>query len=595
MKKIKLFCVAPYEGMKDLMQNIADRRSDVEMTIRVGDLCSGPDAAIEEVGSDIDAIISRGGTAEILRNQYSTPTIEIPISVYDVLRAIRMARNISKNFAIVGFGGVTRVAQSLCEMLQYNIPVFTIRSTSGYEEQMRILKEQGYDLVVGDTNTVKIAGEFGINGILFTSGIEAIEDAVNSAVQLCRYHAGLKSTINLLSEVISGENRRVVVFDSSGNLRYSTLQSIPDDLLQLLKKNIPRVISGDHYNSVFNLDGRNEFIQGQRLQFGQESYCLYGFRETDSIKLNSKQGIRFYNSDEIQEAETPEYYLGGNETINNIMGTVHRYCGLKLPVLIDGEPGCGMDTFAVCFYKRGTLNHCAYVVADASVMNESSWEYLLTSDNSPLCEKQLTIYMKNMECVPAEQQNALMLYLKDSLVCRRNRLIFSFATQGKDVVYQNELYRFLLETLNSLALHLPPLRQHKEDIPVLIGLAINSNNLLMGTQTIGLMPEAVQFLQEYPWENNVDQLRHTIRELVASVNSPYISLKDVQALLQTRQTGSSVGSAGGKIDMTKTLDEIIKDIIQTVFYEEDMNQSQTAKRLGISRSTLWRMMKRSGD
>ena len=261
-------------------------------------------------------------------------------------------------------------------------------------------------------------------------------------------------------------------------------------------------------------------------------------------------------------------------------------------VLIDGEIGCGMDLFASYIYRHSTLINCVYVVVDCSLMNDASWEFLMASDNSPFTEKNLTIYMKHMECASLEQQIAMITFLKDSLVSKRNRLLFSYTISKEENLQRNELYSYILESMSSLVLHLPPLRLHKEDIPVLMGLAINANNQMMGTQVIGFMPEAVQYLQEYAWEHNVDQLRRVVREVVSAAVSPYIALKDVKSFLQTHNTGNHWRNTEMGMNLNRTLDEIVQDIVLTVFQEEKMNQSQTAKRLGISRSTLWRLMKR---
>ena len=91
-KRVKLLCIPPYEGMRDLMVNIAARRSDIEMIIHMGDLEDGLKACISRMETSIDAIISRGGTAEIIRRNFSIPICEISLSIYDVLHAIHLAK-----------------------------------------------------------------------------------------------------------------------------------------------------------------------------------------------------------------------------------------------------------------------------------------------------------------------------------------------------------------------------------------------------------------------------------------------------------------------------------------------------------------------
>ncbi len=82
-----------------------------------------------------------------------------------------------------------------------------------------------------------------------------------------------------------------------------------------------------------------------------------------------------------------------------------------------------------------------------------------------------------------------------------------------------------------------------------------------------------------------------IRELVITAHTSYISVQNVQAVL-SRESAKKTVNASPVINLNRSLDEITQEIVQTVFDEEKMNQTKTAKRLGFSRSTLWRMLKR---
>ena len=90
-KKTKILGIAPYEGMKALMMRLAGQRDDIDLTVYVGDLEAGAEIASRHTFQDYDVILSRGGTAEMISSISPIPVVEIQLSVYDILRAIKLA------------------------------------------------------------------------------------------------------------------------------------------------------------------------------------------------------------------------------------------------------------------------------------------------------------------------------------------------------------------------------------------------------------------------------------------------------------------------------------------------------------------------
>ena len=93
--KTKILTIAPYQGMKEIINDIASGRDDIEMTTRIGDLATGLEIVQSYDLDDFDIIISRGGTAKMISANVTIPVVEVEISVYDILRAIKLAENYS--------------------------------------------------------------------------------------------------------------------------------------------------------------------------------------------------------------------------------------------------------------------------------------------------------------------------------------------------------------------------------------------------------------------------------------------------------------------------------------------------------------------
>ena len=105
MRPTRILGIAPYEGMRAIMLSIAESMPDVEMTAFVGDLETGVALAAQYAGK-ADVILSRGGTAELIRQQATLPIVEIELSAYDILRSIKLAENTNSHLIAVVLVGV---------------------------------------------------------------------------------------------------------------------------------------------------------------------------------------------------------------------------------------------------------------------------------------------------------------------------------------------------------------------------------------------------------------------------------------------------------------------------------------------------------
>lgn len=592
MKKLRLLCIPPYEGMYNLMTNIAAQRSDVELIIHMGNLENGLKAVLENRDNNIDAIISRGGTAETIRAHCGDiPAYDIIPSVYDVLRTIRLAQGTSERFAVVGFPSITKPADMLRDIMQYDFQVRTIRSTAECESCLQSLHDEGVQVIVGDTISAICAQKFSMYALLVVSGIESVESAIDSAVQMHRYYDSTSRRATLLSDLLATEEDELLIYTSNGQLYFSNAANLPEDISLLLQQKVSNVIAQGSLKIVRHLNGFNLSIKGRLLQSGGEDYCVYSLSRLSNAAIFDKHLIRYLSPDiDLPDSKPLEYYLGSSEEITAIHAACDRYAAMNAPVLISGARGTGKDRFAHYIYAHSKLKHSPFVSIDISLLDDRGWNFLLKSDNSPLTDSGLTIFFQRMQAATPAQQQQFMVYLKNSRVSQANRLMFSY-TMEQGFEPKDELYLYLTETMRCLRLHAPTLSQRREDIPTLASLYINAVNVQHGTRVIGLTYGAMLILQNHTWIRNVDQLFQFIQDLVISAKTSYISEEQVQALLSREKQPKTPVLQETNIDLDRHLDEIIHDIVLRVYESENMNQTHTAKHLGISRSTLWRMLK----
>ena len=590
MKKLRFLCIAPYEGMYHLMTNIAAQRGDVELIIQTGNLDDGLKTALNN-RRGIDAVISRGGTADTLRGHMDIPICDIVPSAYDILRTIRLAQGMDESFAIVGYPSITHSAEKLCEIMQFSIPTVTIRSPQECREKLAALRDGGTRIIVGDMIAATSAHEYGMHGLLIVSGIESIESAINAAKDICLRYQALDRRASLLCDLLVSDEREFAVYSPDGREVFTPLDPVPPELAGAMRQHVSHVLARSSVKLSRRLGNEMFTVRGRLLVSGGEEYAVFSISRAPAL-FSGRQAIRFCDlssgADGTLNSNPLEYYLGSNAAAERLRAICEQYASLDAPVLIEGDYGTGKDRFAQYIHSRSRLRHSPLVLVDIGRLTDRDWETLLEDDRSPLADTGSTIYLRHLDAVSRDFAPRLLDYLEGSHTLSANRFLVSYS--GDAGRYSHDpIYAFLSETVHALRLRLPPLSRRRDDIPTLVTLYINATNVRFGTRVIGLTREAMLLLQNFPWPRNIDQLVKCVQELVVNADSSYISEAPVRAVLDREKAPPSSAAEG--INLSRPLAEITREVVLRVYELEGQNQTKTAQHLDISRSTLWRMLK----
>ena len=179
----RILVIAPYESMKNILLFICKDRPEVRLTVMVGDLGEGARLVQEIDEEEFDIVISRGGTAEVLRSVVSIPVVEIQLSSYDVLSALKLAENYTGRYALVAYPNIARMATLLCSVLQYDVPIYPIAQGDTLEKTVDELIQRDVTLIIGDMGTTQYAKQHSLDAILITSGVESLENSIRQALQ----------------------------------------------------------------------------------------------------------------------------------------------------------------------------------------------------------------------------------------------------------------------------------------------------------------------------------------------------------------------------------------------------------------------------
>lgn len=591
--RIRVLGIAPYEGMKALMASLGEEYPQMDLTLFVGDREQGLEIAKSNFHGNYDAVISRGGTASMLRKDLSLPVIEIELSMYDILCALKLTDGLDGKVAIISAANIADSAQMLCKLMNYDMDVYTYVSPDTVEPTLRRLQAEHYQAVLCDMVANTTAKRLGLNSFLITSSIESIRKAFDQAVLLCRSQEHLRDENLFFRELIQGQISQTVVFDTDENLFLSTLDTPQPELLDLLRRELPESLKEPERRITRNLGGMLYAIRSKQIASGSLSFIAF-FVDARKTPLSPSQvGIRFSTRPEAESAFYNSIFSFAG-AIGDLQDEITKINQSTAPVMVSGEDGTGKESMVSALYLRSALQNNPLVSINCSLLNDKSWAFLLEHPNSPLADEACTLYFANIDVLSPERSRQLLAVLSEMDVCRRNRVIFSCVSQPGE--YISSIGSLFMDKLCCLSLYLPPLRQISERIPTLVNLSLSHLNADLPRRIMGAEPEAMALLQSFQWPHNYTQFRRVIGDLAVTAPGSLITADNVRQILRKeRHVGAFVPHAENSavpLDLNRTLDEISQDVALRVVEETGGNQTAAAKRLGISRTTLWRLLRK---
>lgn len=593
--KTKILTIAPYQGMKEIINDIASERDDIDMTTQIGDLETGLEIVQSYDLDDFDIIISRGGTAKMISTNVTIPVVEVEISVYDILRAIKLAENYSNRFAIIGYPAITNCAKMLCNLLQYDIEIIVLDEETEPYQQMKHLREQGYEMVLCDMVGTSIAHELGMNFILITSGKESIEAALDQAVRFSKIFSITRQQSQVLKAAVIQSREALFIYTKDGQLYFSSMERSPATaaFFTQVEQNLDSFLSDSRFRLENQVESFVYTMYSRHITINDIAYVYIYLLIQNAPVLVDDIGVSHYDNKNTFNPEVSDYY-GSANLIGNTRSTLEQYAATLAPVMILGETGTGKTKAASFLYSHSEYRKSPYVIINCASTNQKKWNYLMDNVNSPFNDINTTIFIQNLQALEAPLAQKFLGYMTQGEMCRRNRFIFSY-TLDNIKSETNPICQDFMNELSCLVLRIPPLRERIQDIPNIATLYISQANVEFGRQVVGLESEAMELMQQFGWNQNLAQFKRVIRQLILSTNDYYIKSDAVrQALAQEgpQPTAMTLQPGYAILNLNQNLNDINYDISQVILSQEHMNKTKAAERLGISRSTLWRLLQR---
>ena len=447
------------------------------------------------------------------------------------------------------------------------------------------------------------------------STILIVDDEQDHAQVMCealqRIGHRCEVTYNLAEARARLEKKRfdVVVTDLMMDGRRDGLE-----VLQLAKKQNPPppvILVTAHgavktYKEAMSL-GAYDFIE---KPLDLEDFRAQVNRAADTASLQRQNQVL---QEQIDTQAGFEGIIGTSESMRKILQTARQVAVSDIPVLVLGESGTGKELIARAIHNHSRRRKSRLVALNCAGLSENILEDELfghvkgaftgaASDREGRFEHADggTLFMDEIGDMPAAMQAKLLRVLENGEVVRLGsnepiqvdvRLISATNRKIAEMVADRHFREDLYFRIKGVTIELPPLRERREDIPLLIHFFMNQAAEKHHKTVDHMTPEARQILLSFGWPGNVRQLKTTIENMVVLSQT---SVLDVDTLPADIRPISDIPPGGLNNVGGVSLEQLEKEAIRNTLKMVHGNREQAAKILGIGERTLYRKIKDYG-
>ncbi|NUQ91833.1 MAG: sigma-54-dependent Fis family transcriptional regulator [Gemmatimonadaceae bacterium] len=342
--------------------------------------------------------------------------------------------------------------------------------------------------------------------------------------------------------------------------------------------------------------------------------------DTDRILVTLRNALQHLElRDEVrtlrEQVKSRFEIVGASYAIKALTDRIEKVAGTPARVLITGENGTGKELVARAIHNQSPRAKKPLVEVNCAAIPSELIESELfghlkgsftgaVSDRAGKFEQADggTLFLDEIGDMSPSAQAKVLRVLQDGVVTRIGgsrtisvdvRVLAATNKNLEDEIAAGRFREDLYYRLNVVPLHVPPLRERREDIPLLVAHFVAQLTEREGVTPRAFEPDAVALLSRMEWPGNVRELRNTVERLLILANGSRVTVQDVERLVGR---ASAEPSALGALGTIRTFEEF-KDAAERAFLlsklrEFDWNVSETARALDMPRSNLYKKIER---
>ncbi|KJR97106.1 MAG: hypothetical protein VR68_13220 [Peptococcaceae bacterium BRH_c4a] len=591
-----------------------------------------------QLEKECQIIITRGGTAIQIGPKVAVPVIELPITFADVLNTLYWARNKGKQVMVVTHTSQDHDLGPWPEVLGITVTKVLCNYRQEIREMVKKAKELGA-VVVGGTLPVEYAALINAPSCLILSGYESVFQCLQKAVEIIKATHKERERSAHLQALLDFAHEGIIFLEESGRVGY--VNSAAVDILkapreQLLGKEIAGVFNKaagrGSLEGIYPAPG-NKPLVGKVIKLDNLSVIA------NIVPVNVEDQfigtvVTFFEASRLQSIEynlrrqltrramtakfTVTDIVGRSKAVDCLKRQVEVFAATDSTVLIYGESGVGKELFAQSIHQLSWRRRGTFVPMNCSALpkelveselfgyEEGAFTGARKGGKEGLFELAHggTIFLDEIGTMPLELQSKILRVIQEKEVTRLGgdglipvdvRIIVATNSDLKQAVMRGEFRQDLFYRLNVLPLYIPPLRERTEDIPELFEHFVRSFSRKINQRIdLGGM-RSIPFLREHRWPGNVRELMNFCERFVAvASHHPDRDGLLTQLLQDSRQEfspddGPPLAKEGSWKDSWQELERIF---LEKMLAESSLTKSALARSLGISRTALWKKLKK---
>jgi len=353
----------------------------------------------------------------------------------------------------------------------------------------------------------------------------------------------------------------------------------------------------------------------EAMKAGAYDYVQKPFKPDEVVlalrKAEERELLRRENRalrDEIRKEHRFDDILAKSQKMLDIFRTISKIAEYKTTVLVAGESGVGKELVARAIHHRSSRRGGSFVAVNCGAIPENLLESELfghkkgaftdaVQDRRGLFEEADggSLFLDEIGELPLALQVKLLRVLEEEKIRRVGDVrdikidVRIITATHRDLLAETKAGRFredLFYRLNVLPILVPPLRDRREDIPLLIDHFVARNNVRLGTSIRGLDTESRRLLFEYPWPGNVRELENTIERAMVLAEGDQIVAQDLPERLREARDPVQTQLASGELSVKKTMRIVEEILIRRALQRTKGNRTRAAEVLEISHRAL---------
>ncbi len=626
----KAAILMPYPELRNLAESLIGQYTRIEPMAVEYVQTSGIAArakSLEEKGCEL--IIARGLQARIARASVLIPVIEMRASTQELAALVmELKQKVDVEpgkiplLGIVGFFNMFHSTDRFRDLLGIDVRVYTATEIQQYSELVDRAKSDGCLGVIGGELVGRRAEALGMQFCFLSLGEESMREVLESASRVGYSIDLLKRSNAEMSAMLDNTFSAILQVDKTGTVKrankafYELLGSEPDDVLERKVWEISEMLSQQMMEQVLS-EGRE--VDSELITVGNRNALtsiipVQVDGRTESAILTFQEGKRIAEMDSRLRQELARYGFvavhrfeqvpDNSAEMKHTMDQLRRLSLYPVPVLLTGESGVGKGILAQCIHNESQQRNGPYITLDCSIWHPDDLDEKLfgrfsaRKDSEPSIVEQArggTLYLRQVELLSVETQYKLMQLAKGQYF--RNgpslsvpidvRLVLSSEVDLRERVSDGLFRRDLFYALSAFMIEVPPMRKRREDIMNCFERYLTDWCKKM-VRHMRLTEDARKFICEYDWPGNLDQMESLCQRLVLLSEKRTVDEAVICSHLQAMASRRVLDRRTEELKNPRAaeLTELLK--------KHHGNREKAAEELGVSKTTLWRRMKRYG-